>query len=85
MYSSLTDHTNNQTANFPITLEDASSLSSMNEQFGEEGDPCSFFNQLMGILAGIYDGTLDFIDKAIGDIKSFLNKTGISCVEEWVV
>jgi len=78
MYSSLTDHTNNQTANIPKTMEDASSLSSMNEQFGEEGDPCSFFNQLMGILAGIYDGTLDFIDKAIGDITSFLNKTGIT-------
>jgi len=59
-------------------MEDASSLSSMNEQFGEEGDPCSFFNQLMGILAGIYDGTLDFIEKAIGDITSFLNKTGIT-------
>ena len=78
MYTSLTDHTNNQTANIPKTMEDASSLSSMNEQFGEEGDPCSFFNQLMGILAGIYDGTLDFIDKAIGDITSFLNKTGIT-------
>ena len=78
MYTSLTDHTNNQTANVPKTMEDASSLSSMNEQFGEEGDPCSFFNQLMGILAGIYDGTLDFIEKAIGDITSFLNKTGIT-------
>ena len=78
MYTSLTDHTNNQTANIPQTMEDASSLSSMNEQFGEEGDPCSFFNQLMGILAGIYDGTLDFIEKAIGDITSFLNKTGIT-------
>jgi len=78
MYTSLTDHTNNQTANIPKTMEDASSLSSMNEQFGEQGDPCSFFNQLMGILAGIYDGTLDFIEKAIGDIISFLNKTGIT-------
>ena len=78
MYTSLTDHTNNQTANVPKTMEDVSSLSSMNEQFGEEGDPCSFFNQLMGILAGIYDGTLDFIEKAIGDITSFLNKTGIT-------
>ena len=78
MYTSLTDHTNNQTANIPQTMEDASSLSAMNEQFGEQGDPCSFFNQLMGILAGIYDGTLDFIEKAIGDITSFLNKTGIT-------
>jgi hypothetical protein len=77
MYTSLTDHTNNQTANIPGTMEDASSLSAMNEQFGEQGDPCSFFNQLMGILAGIYDGTLDFIEKGIGDITSFLNKTGI--------
>lgn len=80
MYTSLTDHTNNQTANIPKTMEDASSLSAMNEQFGEQGDPCSFFNQLMGILAGIMDGTLDFIEKGIGDITSFLNKTGISAL-----
>ena len=80
MYTSLTDHTNNQTANIPQAMEDASSLSAMNEQFGEQGDPCSFFNQLMGILAGIYDGTLDFIEKGIGDITSFLNKTGISAL-----
>ena len=80
MYTSLTDHTNNQTANIPQAMEDASSLSAMNEQFGEQGDPCSFFNQLMGILAGIFDGTLDFIEKGIGDITSFLNKTGISAL-----
>jgi hypothetical protein len=80
MYTSLTSHTNNQTANIPKTMEDASSLSAMNEQFGEQGDPCSFFNQLMGILAGIMDGTLDFIEKGIGDITSFLNKTGISAL-----
>ena len=34
----------------------------------------------MGILAGIMDGTLDFIEKGIGDITSFLNKTGISAL-----
>jgi hypothetical protein len=78
MYTSLTNHTNNQTANIPGTMQDASSLASMNEQFGEQGsDPCSGFNQLMGILAGIYDGTLDFIDNVIGDITTLLNDTGI--------
>ncbi|SVE23721.1 uncharacterized protein METZ01_LOCUS476575, partial [marine metagenome] len=38
MYTSLTNHTNNQTANIPSTLQDVSALSSMNEQFGEQGD-----------------------------------------------
>ena len=77
MYSSLTNHTNGQTANLPKTLEDASSLSTMNEQFGEQGDPCGFFNQLMGILGGAFDGTLNFIETAIGDVMSLINKTGI--------
>ena len=80
MYSSLTNHTNGQTANLPKTLEDASALSTMNEQFGEQGDPCGFFNQLMGILGGAFDGTLNFIETAIGDITSLLAKTGITAV-----
>jgi|TARA_R110002167_G_scaffold314281_1_gene519984 hypothetical protein len=80
MYTSLSNHTNNQTANIPKTLEDASSLSTMNEQFGQQGDPCSFFNQLMGILAGVFDGTLDFIETAVGDISSLVNKTGIPAI-----
>ena len=78
MYNSLTNHTNTQTANIPQTMQDADALASMNEQFGEQGDPCSSFNQLMGILAGIFDGTLDFIDGAIGDITSLLNDSGIT-------
>jgi len=85
MYTSLTNHTNNQTANIPSTMQDASSLASMNEQFGEQGDPCSFFNQLMGLLAGIYDGTLDFIDNAIGDITTFLNDTGITSLLQSII
>ena len=85
MYTSLTNHTNNQTANIPQTMEDASSLSSMNEQFGEKGDPCSFFNQLMGILAGVYDGTLDFIDGAVGDISSLLNNSGITSLIQSII
>ena len=80
MYSSLSNHTNNQTANLPKTLEDANSLSSMNAQFGEQGDPCGFFNQIMGILGGIFDGTLDFIETAIGDIISLVNSTGIPAI-----
>tara|TARA_R110002074_G_scaffold3462_1_gene18368 strand:- start:8877 stop:10676 length:1800 start_codon:yes stop_codon:yes gene_type:complete len=80
MYSSLINHTNGQTANIPKTLEDANSLSSMNAQFGEQGDPCGFFNQLMGILGGVFDGTLDFIETAIGDISSLVNSTGIPAI-----
>jgi hypothetical protein len=85
MYTSLTNHTNNQTANIPSTLQDVSSLASMNEQFGEQGDPCSFFNQLMGLLAGIYDGTLDFIDNVIGDITTLLNDTGITSLFQAII
>ena len=85
MYTSLTNHTNNQTANIPSTLQDVSSLASMNEQFGEQGDPCSFFNQLMGLLAGVYDGTLDFIDKVIGDITTLLNDTGITSLLQAII
>jgi hypothetical protein len=85
MYTSLTNHTNNQTANIPGTMQDASSLASMNEQFGEQGDPCSAFNQLMGLLAGIYDGTLDFIDQAIGDITALLNDSGLTSLFQSIV
>mgnify|MGYP000601379997 CR=1 FL=1 len=77
MFSSLTNHTNNQTANIPQTMADASSLASMNSQFGEAGDPCSFFNQLMGLLGGLFDGTLDFIDGAVTGIHGFLKQTGL--------
>jgi archaellum component FlaG (FlaF/FlaG flagellin family) len=85
MYNSLTNHTNNQTANIPQTMQDADALASMNEQFGEQGDPCSAFNQLMGILAGIFDGTLDFIDGAIGDITAFLNDSGITSLIQSII
>jgi archaellum component FlaG (FlaF/FlaG flagellin family) len=85
MYNSLTNHTNTQTANIPQTMQDADALASMNEQFGEQGDPCSSFNQLMGILAGIFDGTLDFIDGAIGDITSLLNDSGITSLIQSII
>jgi hypothetical protein len=84
MYSSLTNHTNNQTANIPETMQNASNLASMNSQFGPAGGPrppgetdCDSFNDLMGILSGAYDGTLDYIDRIIGDISSFINQSGI--------
>lgn len=85
MYNSLTNHTNTQTANIPQTMQDADALASMNEQFGEQGDPCSAFNQLMGILAGIFDGTLDFIDSAIGDISALLNDSGITSLIQSII
>ena len=85
MYNSLTNHTNNQTANIPQTMQDADALASMNAQFGEKGDPCDAFNVLMGILAGIYDGTLNFIEKAIGDITTFLNDSGITSLIQSII
>ena len=78
LFSALTNHTNNQTANIPQTMADASSLASMNAQFGEAGNPCDQFNQLMGLLGGAFDGTLDFIDGAIVSITSLINQTGIT-------
>ncbi len=85
MFSSLVDHTNNQTANIPQTMADASSLASMNSQFGPAGGPlppgetdCANFNDLMGILGGAFDGTLDFIDSTIQAIVSLINETGIT-------
>ena len=85
MFSSLTDHTNNQTANIPQTMADASSLASMNSQFGPAGGPlppgetdCTDFNDLMGILGGVFDGTLDFIDSTIQAIISLINQTGVT-------
>jgi len=77
LFSSLTNHTNSQTANIPQTLADASSLSAMNSQFGEKGNPCDEFNQLMGILGGVFDGTLNFIDSTATAIHGFLKQTGI--------
>lgn len=77
MFSSLLTHTNGQTANIPQTIADASSLASMNAQFGEQQSSCSFFNELMGIMSGAFNGTLDFIDSAISDITSLINQTGI--------
>ena len=84
MYSALTNHTNNQTANIPETMQNASNLASTNSQFGPAGGPrppgetdCDSFNDLMGILSGAYDGTLDFIERVIGDISSFINQSGI--------
>ena len=77
MFSSLTNHTNNQTANIPQTMADASSLASMNAQFGEAGNPCDQFNQLMGLLGGVFDGTLDVIDSTVTAIHGFLKQTGV--------
>jgi hypothetical protein len=66
-------------------MQNASSLASMNSSFGPAGGPlppgendCEDFNDLMGIMSGAYDGTLDFIDRVIGDISSLLNSTGIA-------
>jgi negative regulator of replication initiation len=65
-------------------MQNASNLASMNSQFGPAGGPrppgetdCDSFNDLMGILSGAYDGTLDYIDRIIGDISSFINQSGI--------
>lgn len=80
MFNGLKNHTAGQMGNLPQTLSDASSLAGMNAQFGEQKDSCSFFNEILGILSGAFDGTMDFIDKAFGKLGSFLNQSGIGGV-----
>ena len=80
MFNSLKNHTAGQMGNLPQTLSDASSLAGMNAQFGEQKDSCSFFNEILGILSGAFDGTMDFIDKAFDKLGSFLNQSGLGGV-----
>lgn len=74
MFNNLQSHTNSQTVNLPDTLENASQLAGMNAQFGEGPSSCSLFNELMGILAGAFDGAFDFMDAAIDKISSIVNQ-----------
>ena len=80
MFNSLKNHTASQMSNLPQTLSDASSLAGMNAQFGEQRDSCSFFNEILGILSGAFDGTMDFIDGVFNKLGSLLNQTGVSGV-----
>ena len=80
MFNSFKNHTAGQMGNLPQTLSDASSLAGMNAQFGEQKDSCSFFNEILGILSGAFDGTMDFIDKAFDKLGSFLNQSGLGGV-----
>jgi hypothetical protein len=74
MYTSLQNHTNSQIQDLPKTLQDASSLAGMNAQFGEQPkNSCDLFNQLMGILSGIFDGALDFMGDIVSKIKSMIS------------
>ena len=72
MYSSLQNHTNSQITNLPQTLEQASSLADMNQQFGEQADSCSLFNELMGLMSGAFDGIMDFMDAGLDKVKELL-------------
>ncbi|MDC1446631.1 hypothetical protein N8344_01505 [bacterium] len=74
MFNSLQSHTNSQTVNLPETLENASQLAGMNAQFGEGPSSCSLFNELMGILAGAFDGAFDFIDAAMDKVSDMINQ-----------
>ena len=72
MYGSLQNHTNSQITNLPQTLEQASSLADMNQQFGEQTDSCSLFNELMGIMSGAFDGVMDFMDAGLDKMIELL-------------
>lgn len=77
MFGKLTSHTNNQLSNLPQTLEDVSSLSSMNQTFGQPAGGCDIFNQLMGIMSGAFDGGIDFINSVGSKLTELLNATGL--------
>jgi|TARA_B100000035_G_scaffold233265_1_gene201495 hypothetical protein len=78
MFNSLKNHTAGQMTNLPQTLSDASSLAGMNAQFGEQRESCSFFNEILGILSGAFDGTMDFIDGVFEKLNGFLQQTGVT-------
>ena len=80
MFNSLKSHTAGQMTNLPQTLSDASSLAGMNAQFGEQRESCSFFNEILGVLSGAFDGTMDFIDKAFEKLNGFMKDTGVTGV-----
>ena len=44
----------------------------MNQQFGEQTDSCSLFNELMGIMSGAFDGVMDFMDAGLDKIIELL-------------
>jgi hypothetical protein len=78
LFNSLKTHTIGQMSDLPKTLSDASALAGMNSQFGEQKDSCSFFNEILGVLSGGFDGTMDFIDNAFDKLGGFLQQSGIS-------
>ena len=80
MFNSLKSHTAGQMTDLPQTLSDASSLAGMNAQFGEQRESCSFFNEILGVLSGAFDGTMDFIDKAFEKLNGFMSDTGVTGV-----
>ena len=57
----------------------------MNAQFGEQKDSCSFFNEILGIPSGAFDGTMDFIDGVFNKLGSLLNQTGVSGVIDSII
>lgn len=64
MYKDLKSHTNAQAADLPKAINDANNLASMREQFGEQRESCSVFNEIMGIMSGAFDGVLDTVKDA---------------------
>ena len=74
IYDQVRDHTNGQVSNFPQTLQDVTSLVSMNKQFGDtaSGSGCNLFNQLMGILSGVLDPAFDFMQGITNQIRNML-------------
>lgn len=74
MYNQLRTHTDAQIADLPKIMQDATNLANMNKQFSEQGagNSCDLFNQILGILAGKFNISFDFLNDITKVIKDLL-------------
>ena len=73
MFNNLQSHTTDQSSDIPGKIQEIDQLISINSSFGEmPNNPCSPFNELMGIMSGAFDGVLDFIESGLTSIINTL-------------
>lgn len=78
LYDQLQQHTDQQIANLPQTLQDVSQAVAMAQQFEDkinwsDSQSCNLFNELMGLMSGAFDGMLDFIKDAVQPLINLLS------------
>lgn len=77
MYDRVLEHTDDQVSDLPAKLDEVSSAVAMATQFDDtvnslNTQSCNLFNELMGLLAGAFDGMFDFIKDAVNPILDLL-------------